>query len=57
LELSRAPSRLAFVLVCIASPAFAGFESEPVLDAAELVAPALLNGPGYTVAPKARVVG
>jgi hypothetical protein len=35
----------------------AEFEREPVLDAAELVAPSLLNGPGFSVAAKAPVVG
>lgn len=33
------------------------FEREPVLDAASLVAPSLLSGPGYSVAPEVRVVG
>ena len=37
--------------------AHASFEREPVLDAAELIAPSLLNGPGWSVEPKARVVG
>ncbi|MBB5207338.1 hypothetical protein [Chiayiivirga flava] len=35
----------------------ATFEPEPELDAAELVQPSLLSGPGYTVAPKAQVLG
>jgi hypothetical protein len=33
------------------------YEREPVLEAATLVSPSLLNGPGYSVAPQARVVG
>ncbi len=37
--------------------AAASHEQEPVLAAVDLVAPSLLNGPGYSVAPQARVVG
>lgn len=33
------------------------FEAEPELDAADLVRASLLSGPGYTVAPKAQVLG
>ena len=33
------------------------FEAEPELDAAELVEPSLLSGPGYTVDTKAQVLG
>jgi hypothetical protein len=35
----------------------AAYEREPVLHAADLVSPSLLAGPGWTVAPEARVVG
>lgn len=46
------------LMFALASPRVqAAFESEPVLDTAELVAPALLSGPGWSVAPQARVVG
>lgn len=45
------------LLLSSALPAHADYEREPVLDAVELVEPALLHGPGYTVAPKAPVVG
>jgi hypothetical protein len=37
--------------------AAASHEREPVLAAVDLVAPSLLNGPGYSVSPQARVVG
>ena len=33
------------------------FEAEPVLDAADLVSPALLSGPGYHVDPEVQVIG
>lgn len=33
------------------------FEAEPVLDAAELVSPALLNGPSYQVDSEVQVIG
>ena len=33
------------------------FEAEPQLDAVDLVAAALLSGPGYTVEPKAQLLG
>lgn len=49
--------RLLPMLVLLPGPALAHFESEPELDAATLVAPALLSGPGWQVAPRARVVG
>jgi hypothetical protein len=48
---------LMLILLLLAERAGATYEREPVLDAAELVSPALLNGPGYAVAPQARVVG
>lgn len=47
----------AFAGLLFALPAAAKYEREPVLDAAELVSPSLLNGPGYAVAPQARVLG
>ena len=53
---------LAFALLVRASlPATAGtatdFESEPVLDAATLVQPSLLSGPGFSVEPRVEVRG
>jgi hypothetical protein len=45
------------LVLATAGPAFAKYEREPVLDAAELLSPSLLNGPGWSVAPQARVVG
>lgn len=42
--------------VAAASPA-ERFEAEPQVDAAELVAASLLSGPGYTVEPKAQLLG
>lgn len=47
---------LALILATLASIAHAS-ETEPVLDAAAIVQPSLLSGPGYTVAPQARVHG
>ena len=35
----------------------ADFESEPVLDAATLVRPSLLSGPGFSVEPRVEVRG
>lgn len=53
------PSALAACLALAGTArATAGaFEAEPQLDAADLVAAALLSGPGYTVEPKAQVLG
>ena len=53
----RALPAAAVSLLLFAGAGHAAFEQEPTLDAAELVSPALLNGPGYAVAPKARVIG
>jgi hypothetical protein len=53
----------AFALVCACAVAPASrarataTESEPVLDSAALVQPALLSGPGYTVSPQAQLHG
>ena len=50
---------LVFALACV-TPARAlegMFENEPVLDAASLAQPALLNGPGYKVAPRVAIGG
>lgn len=48
---------LSLALIALSTSAHAKFEREPVLDAAELISPSLLSGPGWSVAPKARVVG
>jgi hypothetical protein len=62
-HLCAVPMRLALVTALALLPASlcarseADFEREPVLDAVELVGPALLHGPGYSVAPQAPVVG
>jgi hypothetical protein len=44
-------------LVSARAAAASRHEREPMLDAADLLAPSLLNGPGWSVAPKAQVVG
>jgi hypothetical protein len=54
MPMSRFLPLLLALLPCVA---FADFEAEPELEAAALVAPALLSGPGWQVAPRARVVG
>ena len=57
---ARPMRRIALLLLLLASTAsatHAPFESEPVLDAAELVLPSLLHGPEWSVAPRAPVVG
>lgn len=51
---------LHWLLALAAAPATVGaaaYESEPVLHAADLVSPSLLAGPGWAVAPEARIVG
>lgn len=56
----RRLTTLGCMLASIATPAafaVAEYEREPVLPAAELVAPSLLAGPGWSVAPQARIVG
>jgi hypothetical protein len=45
------------VLMALALSAVAHAESEPVLDAAQLVDPALLSGPGWRVHPEVQVRG
>jgi hypothetical protein len=47
----------ALLLVANAVAAVPQHEREPVLKAANLVSPSLLNGPGWSVAPDAPVVG
>jgi hypothetical protein len=54
---SRCFAAAAFAWLLCSTSARAGFEPEPVLDAAELVSPSLLSGPGWSVAPRAPVVG
>lgn len=62
---NRAPLRAVLLLAFAASmpvpaqdsPVAEAFETEPVLAAADLVAPGLLAGPGYRVEPRVPVVG
>jgi hypothetical protein len=54
----RIKSRIALLLLLsVTRGADAAFEREPVFDSAELISPSLLSGPGWSVAPQARVVG
>lgn len=53
----RAASVIALCLALDPAAAAHAYEREPVLDAATLVSPSLLSGPGWSVAPQAQVVG
>lgn len=60
IEKHRRPRWASILLVLLSTAAWCdepAFESEPILDAASLVQPALLSGPGYSVESRVEVRG